>query len=471
MKTVLIFLCCLTGYSVNAQSFAQKKKARDTWTEVILQKQFSKSLKRSTSTAKERLVGASIYADSLLTDSLDYWYSNGRGSTVDVDNAWLYEYVMEWRPVIYLAPPVLLFYDSVHRYTWGYSSDTAHALITTSETAYRSYDLSGRLTRDSLLSSIYCNRFTDLEYDTNGNVIKYTYHYLKGCLGDTTSEDSSTRIISYTANGLRWKDSISQGYPVRVLESKYDPAGRLISITTLDATTNTTHVLKNFERSFYSYDTLGRLSTVLSENDYSGTGWGAPLKDSFGYAGDNSLYNYSAHYEDFEVRGVLDSLPSNYLTYIFNSEGKWDSSIACVRVHFDTVWHRTGTSKTQYTSLGNVLSTTYYNKIDTPYHIYRWKMHYEPYSDSVAIKPPSLNKPIIYPNPANSILNIEFDNPQNEQVVIKTFDVQGRLCQSLMFPATEHAIVPVRSLSDGAYLIKLWVGNEPMGVFKFIKTP
>jgi type IX secretion system substrate protein len=74
----------------------------------------------------------------------------------------------------------------------------------------------------------------------------------------------------------------------------------------------------------------------------------------------------------------------------------------------------------------------------------------------------------LYPNPANSIVYIAFDNPQNK-VTIEVYDMLGKIITGLKYnDLVQYVSIPVSELQSGVYMVKI-LTQEGSAVKKFVK--
>ena len=69
-----------------------------------------------------------------------------------------------------------------------------------------------------------------------------------------------------------------------------------------------------------------------------------------------------------------------------------------------------------------------------------------------------------YPNPVNSVLNVNFNSFKNAQTFIEIYDMQGRLIQSvdkgIMEAGSQTVVIDVNALSKGVYFYKVVNGTD-----------
>ncbi len=74
----------------------------------------------------------------------------------------------------------------------------------------------------------------------------------------------------------------------------------------------------------------------------------------------------------------------------------------------------------------------------------------------------------LYPNPANSMVYIEFEKPLNK-VTIEVYDMLGKVVRGLQYnDSVKYASIPVSDLQSGVYMVKIQT-EEGLSVKKFIK--
>ncbi len=74
----------------------------------------------------------------------------------------------------------------------------------------------------------------------------------------------------------------------------------------------------------------------------------------------------------------------------------------------------------------------------------------------------------LYPNPANSMVYIEFDKPLN-RATIEVYDMLGKVVRGLQYnDSVKYATIPVSDLQSGVYMVKIQT-EESLSVKKFVK--
>lgn len=77
---------------------------------------------------------------------------------------------------------------------------------------------------------------------------------------------------------------------------------------------------------------------------------------------------------------------------------------------------------------------------------------------------------VVYPNPANDLINIEFESETSDNYYLAIFDITGRIVltsEGKTFAEGNRISLPVNTLASGVYSIKLMVG-EVTSLSKFI---
>jgi len=87
--------------------------------------------------------------------------------------------------------------------------------------------------------------------------------------------------------------------------------------------------------------------------------------------------------------------------------------------------------------------------------------------DIVTTNPNSLNVSV-YPNPANSWVNIEFESKANEKFTMKLFDVRGQLIETTENITTGETKIDTKSLPGGVYFIQLIADRQVYDVKKLM---
>lgn len=77
----------------------------------------------------------------------------------------------------------------------------------------------------------------------------------------------------------------------------------------------------------------------------------------------------------------------------------------------------------------------------------------------------------VYPNPTRDfiLLNIDKENTFPEGSFYSIFDVEGQLIKDGEIRSRE-TLIPMKELQDGTYLIKAFLNNEEVKVFRIIKN-
>jgi hypothetical protein len=74
----------------------------------------------------------------------------------------------------------------------------------------------------------------------------------------------------------------------------------------------------------------------------------------------------------------------------------------------------------------------------------------------------------LYPNPANSVVYITFDNPQNK-ATIEVYDMLGKVVRGFQYnDLVQYVTIPVSDLQSGVYMVKIQT-EEGLSVKKFVK--
>jgi hypothetical protein len=85
------------------------------------------------------------------------------------------------------------------------------------------------------------------------------------------------------------------------------------------------------------------------------------------------------------------------------------------------------------------------------------------------------NDRLIYPNPANSIVNVLLpiieDSEINMEFMVNITDYQGKVIKSQNYGTSQNRIIiPIQELSSGMYIVQLYVNNVLISSEKFIKN-
>jgi len=80
------------------------------------------------------------------------------------------------------------------------------------------------------------------------------------------------------------------------------------------------------------------------------------------------------------------------------------------------------------------------------------------------------NELIIYPNPSQNVLNIEFENNFNNQnYTLKIVDVLGRTSTSLSMTTSNKISLDLSKLPNGIYFLQVWEEEQLISTKKFLK--
>jgi len=91
------------------------------------------------------------------------------------------------------------------------------------------------------------------------------------------------------------------------------------------------------------------------------------------------------------------------------------------------------------------------------------------FSTSIQENNNQLDRILMYPNPVNSILNIDLKNSPNLSGTIQIYSINGSMVHSVKInPNSNHQHLDVSHLSQGAYLCKITCGLKTETI-KFIK--
>ncbi|HWB28015.1 MAG TPA: cellulase family glycosylhydrolase [Chitinophagaceae bacterium] len=119
----------------------------------------------------------------------------------------------------------------------------------------------------------------------------------------------------------------------------------------------------------------------------------------------------------------------------------------------------------QFTDAYLSLNTTYYRlkQLDKDGGIH--------YSKIIGINGIGSSAAVVYPNPAENILNVPVAGVLNEKMTITITDISGRRIWADEVQCTGQAVVPVNitKLATGAYLVVVQAGNQKITTAKFIK--
>lgn len=93
------------------------------------------------------------------------------------------------------------------------------------------------------------------------------------------------------------------------------------------------------------------------------------------------------------------------------------------------------------------------------------------YTELDEIRPLEQQDLKLYPNPVKDYLNLQYRTDGNEKVMVKIYDLKGRLIQNHTYDAIEMTagvILPVQNLPEGLYLCRIQTSQAIVSA-KFIK--
>lgn len=86
--------------------------------------------------------------------------------------------------------------------------------------------------------------------------------------------------------------------------------------------------------------------------------------------------------------------------------------------------------------------------------------------DNVGIEENNLiSKVKIYPNPANNLLHVQFENQSSESTVFNLYNSTGKLIQSQsiqVFPGSNDAVIDVSGFAPGLYFLEMYCGQSTL---------
>ncbi|MDB5281822.1 MAG: hypothetical protein JWO06_897 [Bacteroidota bacterium] len=416
-----------------------------------------------------------------LYDSLQWTYSNGRGS-LSIDNS-----VYDNKTDFNLSGPNTLSVEQFDAHNRMVVNQTKQWAFNNWFDQYRitnTYDASGNQTEQ--LQEQYTNnvwndvaRF-DFIYDAHGDTTRYLLY-----LPDSTNWVLRAREDFGYDNLYRHSTDFQFDLDVQgqITDTSfgffytYDAFGNLAQLLreTVDTTlhlvpdyqyiytydsaqlqSNTRQTYTNGSWMFYSelvyyYNGLGQLSEMRTLSS-DGSGGSVPAY--------NSLYNYNSS-------GLLDTMwNQNYnpITVNFDNSGRqvyqYNSQNLDTADEFsipDSVgnWHLQFKNQFQYDTAGNMTYRLFSMENDisvTPYSEYfYWYENYQLISGIKPTEPLSLN---VYPNPAHGSFNLDFNEGAFQSLKLLNYAGQNIMEQEIT-PLTTKMTISSSHLNAGVYLLQM----------------
>lgn len=244
---------------------------------------------------------------------------------------------------------------------------------------------------------------------------KYTVTYSSGM-------ESVYIDAKWDSNNNKWEDSFKR-------ETTY-AAGK---ISQIDNSLWDGSTWKDNDKEIYSYDGQGRLETVNTEFLNSGS-WVKNDLYTYYYTGATPNPDSMTH-----VNNTFGNTPPQYIN---QTKHVYAANSANQRVE-ERVESWDGTGAYQYA--GSDTTLRWY---------YGWNVNVEEVKTSE-------NKILIYPSPANDVINLVVDGAYSKgEVEFAIVNMQGRVVKSWKDRDAKTATVTVRELPAGNYILKLSNSNQ-----------
>jgi hypothetical protein len=390
---------------------------------------------------------------TFMTDSGLYVYHAHRALAAD-GKTWLYDSVLTYSAELapfginaksartYSGNNILTdssFVNDTARHSWdltsaiNYTYDTHSnrtSITTTTSRTVNFFDASDHLIADSL-------------YSWNGSSSSWQGSYTDSFTYDAHGNLTIDKQMAYWSSTSTWADNQKVYY-------YYNTSNSLDSTNTwYKLSGGTTWNLVNRHR--YIYDAHNNLVADSSLDPDGSGGWTVDKLNFFTYTGANDiskiitylytvaniysreLYTYDTHHNNLtDTLSLYDAGSSGYLyyklnTYTYNSDN-------FVLIHDAYTWQ--GSLKW----FGGMSEQNYY----------------EPYSAVPTVPALSAGHILLYPSPANTVMNIDmnFDEPQKGSIAI--YDISGRLYLQWQFNSTAnyHQSISVSQLPAGNYVLR-----------------
>lgn len=460
MRNLILFAILFCSTSTSFAQSAQVSKVLPTmehhnkWSthlKNILNNQVGTSSSKTTA-AKQRLESFMILAydgSGLLPyDSCKFFYSNGRGSTFNLNDMFFNyydDYSAEVRFDSYHE-----YYDNNGSFTYlGKTSANYNSNNSMTRQLYENYDVNSSQLVNS--SDIYWT------YDANGNVaMEYFLSWNPNnskwdTLGvKTFMYDIQNNLISDSAYGY------TQSQPSTKTDYQYDINNNLTDVTYY-TWNGTTWNATGRESNTYTGNNL--LETNLYEMMVNGS-WQNIYIDSFGYNGTN-FYTYDLYKEwDTTSKAWVNS----YLEErTLNAQSLPDSQKISSWDTTNKVWEKSADNVWQYNSDNNptkLFTYVYILGVPLPNTFLDGTFYYESYFDVSVDELPNNIQATVYPNPASEILNIQLSDATPSSV-ISLANVAGQVVWQHKYFAGKKELVraPISGLTPGTYILTVQ-GND-----------
>lgn len=445
------YLSVFTLVIICTSAFAQQNTYEAKTSEIIQQiitKQTQQNAANKTTGLSKRLVGIAVYRDNFISDSIHYFYSNGRGSQLSAPNTYRNTY---YNPGGLIAQNI--FCDkTVYWYT-----DPHYVFRINGQTLYN-YNSNNQTTNIFYGSSLIYN----LTYNTNNKVSKVAFY-------NFSITPYSELYILYDAKGRR-------GYDYTIASNTGDTTAR--SYFAYDANDNLlvveTHN-KNAANTWYvnyqlknTYDNNNRI--IKSTTKYSTGGvLSNAYQDTFSYNGAARYPSY--HRQDFWAS--FSWMPESLEVAHLNTQNLPDSICVFDSTYTSTTADTISMTVYEYDSSELFIQKDYrfeyQNGVFNPLPFIVNKRYYyeEHFPVSIATTQANDIDIKIYPNPANNLLHIDAD--PLEDVSLNIYDYTGRILISSFYNKLPDE-VDIHELAAGNYILSISnTKNEILCTNKFIK--
>ena len=459
----LLSLSVMTSFAQSSPKKAPYSKLNKQAISYFLAHQTQAAASKST-TIKERVKAESDYDNTVtpaaIQDSALFVYSNGRGSTFDL-NFLTYNYYNPYSQGSTLfdfsghgIPTQQVFFDTA--YSWA--PDPNSNIFSFYETASQSINISGAITSYNDRygdSSTNANTDQTIKYDGSGKMIAVYYYNSKLGVDDSTYK----RFFSYDASGNLMIDSTYQyngsGWELneKVVYTR-DAAGNILQLNDYSYTGSATGWSLQ-DQYFCTYDASNRLATIrITYNVPTFGGVVTVARDTFTYSGS---YSFFSTFKDYEA--VTDTVlqPYQYVTKHMNAAGlpdtfvkyQWGAS-SWVPAEKDVLYYNSYNDPVQI--LGYAYASGTYSTAPTISGYW----YYENYFPSGVTEASSkTDNTKLYPNPTTGTLNISgLEVPENSLITINIINTNGQiLSTSSVHYNGQTKQVYVADLAPGTYWV------------------
>lgn len=402
---------------------------------------------------KQRLIAESYYDTSgaamTLQDSTWYTYSGLRGSTFDQRTLY-YEYNLgftssgsykDFSMVDVMADTVC--YQS----TSGYASFLVRRFLPDNKIIF--------MERGTTVTPPY-NNFIRVHnfFNTNGYPDKiFTYH--RNAVTNVW-DSSQIRKVTYNASGLILSDSTFERSPgtmawelFAAMSYQHNAQGNLVQY--MSSQRYGTTWINDF-RITNQYDASGsKVMAFTLEYNY-GNGLVNSYRDTFEYRGAQPGFNTW-------IQQGWDTASNSWVRLNkserhYNNQALVDSDSYYQWIPLAGSWVKLNTEVYQYNTYNNPVKMTNYLVSGMVTGVRNY--YYQQYNDPTGISNHKKINARIYPNPAESQLNVHLPDARNKQVFISITDISGRMIRSAQLQwANDAEQIDIAGLTTGAYFIHI----------------